>query len=304
MNRSAAEVELEVEVQRGNLDRTVDALKDKLTPGEVFDEASRAMGDAGQQVLAKLLEQARQNPMPVALVGVGLAWLMSSSGKSRASGASPAGGVDQGLARASSTLASAGDAVAGGAQGLGRGASESMKHLGEKAHALGDTLADRAHRLGDKASDLVSDMQETVSTMSDTMTSTAASLGHSGEAGAHRLSAAARDASRRAGESGVAAGRWASDLVKSEPLLIGALGLAVGFAIGAALPSTPLEDETLGHARDQWLQKGRELARDTLDHAGAVAQAAYAAAGSEIQSAVHTLVEPSPASEPDGPETV
>ena len=108
MNRSAAEVELEVEAQRGHLDRTVEALKDKLTPGEVFDEASRAMGDAGQQVLARLLEQARQNPMPVALVGVGLAWLMSSSGKSATGGGSSAGGLDQGLARASSTFASAG----------------------------------------------------------------------------------------------------------------------------------------------------------------------------------------------------
>jgi ElaB/YqjD/DUF883 family membrane-anchored ribosome-binding protein len=304
MNRSAAEVELEVEAQRGHLDQTVEALKDKLTPGEVFDEASRAMGDAGQQVLAKLLDQARQNPMPVALVGVGLAWLMSGSGQSASSGGSPAGGPGQGLARASSTLSSAGDRIAGGAQELGRGASEGIKHLGDRAHAVGDTLSDRAHRLGDKAQDLVSDMKETVSTMSDTMTSGAASLGHSGEAAAQRLSATARDTSRRVGESGATAARWASDLVKSEPLLIGALGLAVGFAIGAALPRTPLEDETLGHARDQWLQKGRELARDTLDHAGEVAQAAYAAAESEIQSAVHTLVEPSAADEPGRPETV
>jgi Protein of unknown function (DUF3618) len=304
MNRSAAEVELEVEAQRGHLDRTVEALKDKLTPGEVFDEASRAMGDAGQQILAKLLDQARQNPMPVALVGVGLAWLMSSSGKSAASGGSPAGGLGQGLARASSTLASAGDAVAGGAQELGRGASEGIKHLGDKAHAVGDTLSGRAHRLGDKAQDLASDMKETVSTMSDTMTSGAASLGHSGEAVAHRLSAAAQDTSRRVGESGAAAGRWVSDLVKSEPLLIGALGLAVGFAIGAALPSTPVEDETLGHTRDQWLRKGRELARETLDHAGEVAQAAYAAAKSEIESVAHPQTETTPADAPARSETV
>ena len=179
-----------------------------------------------------------------------------------------------------------------------------MKNLGDKAHALGDTLSGRAHRLGDKASDLVSDMKETVSTMSDTMTSGAASLGHSGEAAAHRLSAAAHDTSRRVGESGLAAGRWARDLVESEPLLIGALGLAVGFAIGAALPGTPVEDETLGHARDQWLQKGRDLARGALDHAGEVAQAAYAAAKSEVDSAAHSPAGPPPANKPTPPETV
>lgn len=81
MTKTAADVEREVEASRGELDRTVEALKEKMTPGQLFDEASRAMGGAGQQVLAKFVEQAKENPMPLAVMGLGLAWLMAGPSK-------------------------------------------------------------------------------------------------------------------------------------------------------------------------------------------------------------------------------
>ena len=70
MMKSAEEVEREVEASRGELDRTVEALKDKMTPGQIFDEATRAMGGAGQQVMSKFVDQARENPMPLAVMGL------------------------------------------------------------------------------------------------------------------------------------------------------------------------------------------------------------------------------------------
>jgi hypothetical protein len=42
MNTSAQDAEREVEASRARLDETVDALKDKLTPGQMFDEISRS----------------------------------------------------------------------------------------------------------------------------------------------------------------------------------------------------------------------------------------------------------------------
>lgn len=79
MTKSAADVEAEVEASRSSLDRTMEALKDKMTPGQMFDEASKMMGATGQQVFSKFMEQARENPMPLAVMGLGLAWLMSTS---------------------------------------------------------------------------------------------------------------------------------------------------------------------------------------------------------------------------------
>ena len=76
MTKTSAEIELEVEATRGNLDRTVEALKGKMSPGQLVDEVSTLMGSGGRQVLSRLGEQARENPMPLAVMGVGLAWLM------------------------------------------------------------------------------------------------------------------------------------------------------------------------------------------------------------------------------------
>lgn len=81
MTKSAAEVEREVEASRGRLNRTAEALKHKMTPGELFEEATDTLGSAGQALLSKLTEQARQNPLPMAMIGLGAAWLLVSSGR-------------------------------------------------------------------------------------------------------------------------------------------------------------------------------------------------------------------------------
>ena len=152
MTKSAADVEREVEASRGRLDATVEALKDKMSPGQLFDEASHAMGGAGQQLLDKLIEAAKANPLPVAVVGIGLAWLMTSSGKSDDSAtAAPSmsghdgmlGGVKDAVSdKVSSakdavgdTMASAKDAVGGAVHGL----SDKAGSLTQKASGFGRT---------------------------------------------------------------------------------------------------------------------------------------------------------------------
>ena len=59
MTKTSAEIELEVEATRGNLDRTVEALKGKMSPGQLVDEVGRVQRriDPGfQPVFGKLHE--------------------------------------------------------------------------------------------------------------------------------------------------------------------------------------------------------------------------------------------------------
>ncbi len=42
-----------------------------------------------------------------------------------------------------------------------------------------------------------------------------------------------------------------SEIIEQQPLVLGAIGLAVGALVGAMLPRTRMEDEYLGEARDQ-----------------------------------------------------
>jgi hypothetical protein len=82
MSASSSEIEREVEASRANLEDTVEALRGKMSVGQMVDEASRYFGDTGGgEILSRLGDQAKANPLPLALVGVGLVWLMSGRGQ-------------------------------------------------------------------------------------------------------------------------------------------------------------------------------------------------------------------------------
>jgi hypothetical protein len=227
MTKSAEDVEREVETSRENLDRTVEALKSKMTPGQLFDEATHAMGGAGQQVFSKFLDQAKENPMPLAVMGLGLAWLMSTSNKG--------------------------------------GSRPSTYEERAFAPAPGRGIGDKVHAVGDKASDLISGAREKLSGA----TASAGEFGHT--------------AADRAMHYGQQAKRSFAEVLEKEPLLLGAAGLLVGAAIGAALPPTEAEDRTIGPMRDKMFDKGKDLAQSGMQQAGDVAQAAYSSVKSELQ---------------------
>jgi hypothetical protein len=233
MTKTAADVEREVEASRGNLDRTVDALRGKMTPGQIFDEASRAMGGAGQQVMTKFVEQAKENPMPLAVMGLGLAWLMTTSGKPRHT-------APQGYRNPVDLVSSPGD------------------------------VAGRVHAAGETVSDLVAGAREKVSGAASSVT----------EFG--------RSAADRAGDYGERAQRSFAEILEREPLLLGAAGLLVGAAIGAALPATDLEDRMVGSMRDKVIDKSKDLVQSGVQQASEVAQTAYAAVKSELQESADT----------------
>lgn len=51
----------------------------------------------------------------------------------------------------------------------------------------------------------------------------------------------------------------AHDMLDEQPLVIGALALAAGAIVGAALPTTRYENQTLGPVRDRTLERAREM---------------------------------------------
>jgi hypothetical protein len=84
--QSAVELEHEAEALRSQVADTAESLKAKLTPGQVIDELTSVFrGTGGAETLSTLKLQVQENPLPIVLVGTGLAWLML--GKAPASGA-------------------------------------------------------------------------------------------------------------------------------------------------------------------------------------------------------------------------
>ena len=115
-SRRPQEIQAEIERTRRQMDGTLNAIEHRLTPGQLYDQGLQYLRhNGGTEFLSNLGEQAKTNPMPVALVGIGLAWLMAT----QKTGASP--GTGPGLkekayetkARLSGTASALGDRAAG-----------------------------------------------------------------------------------------------------------------------------------------------------------------------------------------------
>ena len=92
----------------------------------------------------------------------------------------------------------------------------------------------------------------------------------------------------------------ANDLFYEQPLVAGALAMAVGAVVGGLLPRTQREDEAFGAYRDQLFADAEAVFHDERQRAEAAARAAIAEAGSIADEAKNSLLDRTP----DGREAV
>lgn len=282
MTRTTREIERDVERTRSDIEDTVEALRDKMSIGQIVDEAAHYFRDSGgTEVLNNFAAQARANPMPLALVGIGLAWLMSGRGqpamRSHSSyrgsyagnggsayggssyGGSSYGGSQSGIgARVGETAGAARDALSGTGRKAGEAVASSMHKVGDSASQAYGKVSDTASQAYGKVSDTASQAYERVS---DTASHTYDQV------------------SRRAGQ----VQRTVADLIEDEPLILAGLGLAVGAAIGAMMPATRTEQELMGDKLDELKEGASEMAREEWNKAKSVARDAASAAMSEVE---------------------
>jgi hypothetical protein len=57
-----------------------------------------------------------------------------------------------------------------------------------------------------------------------------------------------------------------SSAMEEQPLLFGALAVAIGAAIGAALPTSDFENRTVGEARARAFARAREMGKRQYDN--------------------------------------
>ena len=78
--------------------------------------------------------------------------------------------------------------------------------------------------------------------------------------------------SSQAKERASAIGERFGEVVRENPLAIGAVAVAVGAAVGLALPSTTFEREYIGETSEMLVDKAEEAARGALDKVEIVAK--------------------------------
>lgn len=280
---NSRQIRNEIEETRREMDRNLDALESRLTPSQLAMEAWGLFRGGSSAGASRLLKIAKQHPGPAAVIGVGLAWMLSENSKSndkreyayrpgyagaygysdRRGYAGTAGygygpearfGNDydneyQGEGRLSSAMHSARDTVSGAA-GTARhavaGAASTTKHaVTDAASTAKDAVTGAAHT----AADAVSDAKE-------------------------RLVDATGAARERARYQAYQArvGFW--ETMEESPLAMGAAALAIGVVAGLMIPSTRKEDEMMGETRDRLMDRAREVGEEALEKGKHVATAA------------------------------
>src|SRR5439155_22330322 len=83
----AEQLERETEQTRTQIANTLDELRTCMTPGHVLDQLADRVSDGAAAAFAQNLKhQTVNNPLPVVLIGAGLAWLMLGPRGSSAGG--------------------------------------------------------------------------------------------------------------------------------------------------------------------------------------------------------------------------
>jgi hypothetical protein len=151
MGSQSEQFEREAEEARWQLAGTFEELRDRMTPGGVVDQVVDYTRDGpAAEFLCNLGQEVRENPMPLVLIGIGIAWLIvASSRTSRAA------------------IASAADCVARAANDIGTATSAAVNRTSEWGQQTATRLSDRASNAASTVSNKAAEVADRASELSD-----------------------------------------------------------------------------------------------------------------------------------------
>lgn len=298
-------IERDLDQTRSRLGGHLTELQGRLSPGQVLDDLVRYFrGKEGADFGRSLLDSVRANPLPTALTGIGLTWLMASNPRRSATGTSVMAGtgrvrvyrgtpdfnqnshdamaarvrtVEQDIARQNDETEQAyADRLAvarGQAVGLTRNAQETIESFRQR---ISDTLTGAKQTVVESAYDL-----------RDRATDAANSFGSTAQGVGSSIGSATQGAAARAGSALTYGGQAGSSMIMSlieSPVLLGALGLAAGALLGTLLPQSDQEEAALGEIAGKARDTARDLAQDVVDRGSHVTQAVLDAGRDSVKA--------------------
>ena len=295
--RTADDIERDIEDERAQMSGTINDLQKKFSVEAIVGDIGAMFRGQGGEMGRAISQTIGRNPAAVALVGVGLAWLVL--GQARA----PAFKGGKGQPDLGAAYGRNPERAMPRPQAAGRSLQEENRkwfddHLFPDGHqpvSHSQTMAPATGAAGrsdgiigsirngaDAAAGAVSDAAGSVRDMAVDLTERLASgTGDLPEDAKARVVAARRmahDARTAAQEAVKRGGRAASSLFEDQPLVVGALAVALGAALGGLLPHSQIEDDTLGATSERLFADAQQVFQDERAKAMAVIRAAAAEA--------------------------
>lgn len=223
-SKSPEMLEQEINAKRESIGNIVDSLENRFSPGQLIDQALAYTKGNGGQFVHNLGTALKNNPVPTALTGIGLAWLAMNQNKPFNPGPASSGpGLGEKVGGALSQVTSA------------------FSHAGDKLHSAADLARAKGQSVMGEASNLT---QRTT---------------HSLDASSSRLSDTAHDATNQLNTQARQIKAQLSHTMQEQPLVLAAVGIALGAIIGASLPPSRSEDKLFGKTRDEAVSKAKSM---------------------------------------------
>lgn len=246
------DIEDEIARTRGEMTDTLTAIERKLSPQQIMDQAVDTMREFLSD-RSRVANMVRDNPIPLALIGLGLGWLAVSATTS-------GGGRAAAGTRLGSYESMEGVSPAWGGDDSGAGYAPGVENP-----AYG--TAGAAEYAGEAAREGLGQARESVR--------------HAAQRTRGRVSEWGRQARASANQ---AAGRT-REAYQDHPLTMAALALAAGAAVGALLPRTRAESQALGETAGNLARQARQAGSELAEKAGRVAERAVHGAKEEGERA-------------------
>ena len=255
---------VEIERTRADMSETVDAIQQRLSPETLKEQAKDRVREATvgrvEEAGSGITETIRENPLPAALTGIGLGWLLVSARRNQTQQRPrlrrrPYNDYDYPPAYEApyDYPPRYDDERESGGPSAGRQTLERTRdRVGETAVQARDRVEQSAEQVRDKTGELANRTQNQAS----------------------RLANRARYQARRAGGG-------MQRMLRENPLTTGALAVGLGAAVGLAIPETRKEHEVMGEARDNLVEKAQGKAQEAQEKVQRVAEEARSAAEEE-----------------------
>ena len=282
-------IERDLARTRARMDGRLDELQDHLTPKQMINDAfAYFKGGDGADFTHDLVGRVKANPLPVALAGIGIAWMMASS--ARSTNASPSalsnahddlearlrhaeGRVERFKDDDDDSYADRVEEARGAVVGVARTASDTAASYAQR---IKDAIASAKQKARETRNDISSGAGDALDWFKDAARERGATI----KEGTPDMARSARDA-------------LAS--VARNPFALGGIAAVVGIVAGALIPTLDEEEAALGSVATKVRAAGRDLAQDVVDRGGQIANGTLDAVKSSADA--HGLTSEKPVGE-------
>lgn len=262
---SSGEIEQELRRTRARISATLDDIEHRLSPAHLKEELTHTVQDTindlreeysptkmARQAGDTVMDTIKDHPIAAAAAGASIGYLIMKGVEGDDRGKYPnreaypyyEGPYTQSWEERSgqSWDEHSGE---GRFEGARHRADDARKELRHKAEEAGREVRHQAEEIGHQARDVQHRVQDA-----------------SREA-VHR----SREVAHRAGVQARRTGRRIEDFVYDNPFAAGAIAIGIGAIVGGLFPASDIENRYLGPARDEALERARDVADDTMDRA-------------------------------------